>query len=539
MTNSELGRILLLPVRLCIAQYADEVRSYIARYWVEKGESVPDLTTANTAQFNNIKIQVKSISSAEWKSRFTDFASLFVTFTSKTFRSAWLFPRILQAVIAELGLSNRQVSDCLLVLFLHQAQSYGRLWNNDCLGGFGMFGIDQDFNGPQLSSLADSGLLTLAHPRDPNRSVSSKARMVLLSRSWTSLPQQSSAAQATIRQGSVSHPAWAKPFFDGLIWPFEFNFAHIPSFLVQRIERGMKPKTEKRAYINAFMLVVLCGLYCRLQHLKAICVSQNYVAFKTLLLEGCKHGDELWQAELKFFDQITDITLTLAKDMLAFYQSGILGLHSCETVCEKLKNLPTAQADFIKALIQGGRFQIDQHWLLDRVYMQAYRAKIAKLELPDWVPGFAVQFGNYTTSHHMKHVSHTPTFWIFPRVKDEVLEVCGEAIPVALRNVVKVPVELNDVSLEASRNDDLGRAWIGSIDNVPISLEMIAVGGDEGEDLVIASVVDDSHLFGHVNSTEVADQVANLDLTCFETISLFLRRWKMPSLLMAMRSLSR
>lgn len=54
---------------------------------------------------------------------------------------------------------GEQHEKCLLVLFLHQARLYGRFGNNDCLGGFGMFGTDQEINGPPLSSLVDAGLL--------------------------------------------------------------------------------------------------------------------------------------------------------------------------------------------------------------------------------------------------------------------------------------------------------------------------------------------------------------------------------------------
>ena len=510
--------MLLLPVRLCIAQYADEVRSYIARYWVPKGTLVPDLTTANTEQFARIKIQVKSVSSAEWKGRFTDFMSLFVTSNAQTFRSAWLFPRILQTVVAELGLSIRQVSECLSVLFLHQAKSYGRLWNNDCLGGFGMFGIDQDLNGPQFSSLVDAGLLTLAHAKDPKRTVMSTSRLVLLSRCWNALPQHSSAAQAAILSGSVSHPSWAQPFFDGLNLHFEFDFAHIPSCLNQEIARGSKlPTAKTKVHINAFMIAVLCGLFCRLMHLKAVCVSRNYDAFRTLLLEGCKRGDELWKAELIFFDKLSEITPSLTKEMLAFYQSGILGLHTSETVCNKLKTLSRqlpAQAAFIKGLMQEGTFQIDEHWLLDRRFMQAYRARLDELKLPDWVSKFATQFGNSTTSFHMQNVTHVATLWIVPRVKDEVFAICTSPIPVALQNRLKPPFELAEVSVDASRGDEPEPAWISSVgvDNAP-SLEMTAVGEDEEEDPVIASVNHDSLLFEQVNSTEVevADQV-RLDL---------------------------
>jgi hypothetical protein len=94
MRIQELGKFLVLPVRFCIAQYADEVRSYISRYWVSKGQTVPDLSTVSSEQFArlNPKIRVESVTSATWKNRFTDFASLFLAITAKTFRSSWLFP---------------------------------------------------------------------------------------------------------------------------------------------------------------------------------------------------------------------------------------------------------------------------------------------------------------------------------------------------------------------------------------------------------------------------------------------------------------
>ena len=544
MTNRELGKILLLPVRLCIAQYADEVRSYIARYWVQKGTPVPALTTANTAQFARIKIQVKSVSSAEWKGRFTDFMSLFVTSNAQTFRSAWLFPRILQTVIAELGLSNRQVSECLLVLFLHQAHLYGRLWTNDCLGGFGMFGSDRDISGLRESSLVDAGLLTLAHPKNPNRAVSTFGRLTLLKRSWTSMTQGSSAAQAVIRDSSVSHPSWAKPFFDGLIWPFEFDFAHIPTCLEEPIQVGTRapkvPEVQKKAYVNAFMIAVLCGLYCRLMHLKSVCVSQDYDAFTTLLFEGCKFGDDLWKSELFFFDKLSEITPSLAKEILAFYQSGILGLHSSTSVYDKLKGLLPQHTDFVKRVMEDGRFQIDQHWLLDRAFVQSYRAKLSTVKLPDWVGEYGQKFGSASTMKHLVQVVHIPTFWILPRTKDEALDICTAPIPIALQSRVKPPLELPEVSVDALRVPGHDSAWISSVENsvgnTAFCLETSAVGGEEEDDVVIASVADKFQLFEEVASTDVADQVSIVDSMCFGTISLFCRRWKMPSLLVAMRS---
>jgi hypothetical protein len=509
MRIQELGKFLVLPVRFCIAQYADEVRSYISRYWVSKGQTVPDLSTVSSEQFArlNPKIRVESVTSATWKNRFTDFASLFLAFTAKTFRSSWLFPRILQAVIAEINLSDVQVKECLLPLFLHQAHTYGRFWDNDRLAGFAMFGIDQDTNAPLSSSLVDAGLLTLVHPKVPNRAVSAVGRLVLLSRSWTSIPRPCSTSHSASRRGSsaaLTQPSWAKPFFDGLIWLHEFEFAHIPDRLGEPIARSATvPTSTKRIFINAFMTVVLCALYCRLEHIKSVCKSQNYDAFRTLLCEGCEFGDDLFKAELTFFDGLSKFTKTNAREILAFYQSGLLGLHSSEAVYQKIRKLPVPQAVHIKQLLQQGTFHVDQHWLSDRRFMQQYRAKLVSVVLPDWVDRFVETFSTNQTRTIMLQLNHSPALWIIPRFKNEDLEICFEEIPRALRNRVKPVLELPETLATARPVDELD-SFISHSEIISESFEIAAVLQEE-EDIIVATACDECQIFEGLRSTDVVD----------------------------------
>ena len=510
MSHQELARHLLLPVRLCIAQYSEEVRAYIARYWAKKASSIPELVYENSGQFASLGIRVESVTSAAWKSRFTDFGSLLACFSAKSFRNTWTFPRILQTVIVELSLSQVQVSECLLVLFQHQAHSYGRLWTSECLGGVGMFGHDQDFSGSRQSNLVDAGLLTLVHPKNPNRIVANNGKLVLLCRSWPSIPRQTSTAPVPRpgNEGTVSHPSWSKPFFDCLVWLREFDWALFPSALEETIPHNAKlPKPDKaekpkRVHMNVFMIVVTSGLFCRVMHLKALSASQNYAAFKTLLFDGCSHEDPLWQAEIKFLDTMKSVlTLGVAKEILAFYQSGILGMHSCSTVCEKLRNLPDGQLTDIKELMRTGQFQIDKHWLLNRAFMQAYRAKSTDLEMPIWVAAFVRAHSARHTALHMGGVNHVAVPWIIPRYKEEALTA---PIPLAFRSVLKPIPELEEITVPPPSIDEFALQWTSPVQE---TLEVTAIPDSLEDDLVLEGFLDEEELFAVTHVSEIVDEV--------------------------------
>jgi len=512
MSYQDLGRLLLLPVRLCIAQYSEEVRTYISRYWVTNGKPIPELVAANAEKFAAIGISVESVTSIAWKKRFTDFSSLLATFSSRTFRSTWLFPRILQTIVTELSLSQIQVSQCLLVLFLHQAQSYGRLWTNECLGGFGAFGCDQDFSSSSSSSLVDAGLLTLAHPKIPNRAVSHKSRLVLLSRSWTSIPRRTPAAPILrrVNEGTAIHPPWSKAFFDGLIWPREFDLAHISN----PNPEGNPPKSKSRIHMNVFMTVVSIGLFCRVMHLKALSLSQKRAAFTKLLFEGCVHGDDLFEAELKFLDNMKasdkclGLTINVTREIMAFYQSGILGLHSCTTVFDKLKSLSDEQFADIKQLFRDGRFQIDQHWLLDSRFMQAYRARSANLEMPTWIGDFVRAHSVNHTRKHMEGINHVPVHWILPRFKDEILEISTSPIPNAIRSFVRPIPEVHEIAdADAPSLDEISPDWLDAVplaeqtSAVPLCVDLVE------EDMVVESFERGTQLFGSRDDGEFHKEV--------------------------------
>ena len=254
----------------------------------------------------------------------------------------------------------------------------------------------------------DAGLLTLVHQID--RTVHKQGLKTLLCHVWVG-----GAPTEECLPSRPERPSFAEPFLKSLAWTTAL--------------KGLtddKP-VGKRAHVCAHMLLVLVSLFCRIRHLHALISNGDAKTFHQLLYAGiCSTEVALQQNELKFLDEVLCCTPRDAKQIIAFWQAGICGLHSYDIIRDNLVRLGKNKCtfDWLKKVIFEGEFQIDRDWLLNRSFLVDYRRHDA--ELPVWI--LPTDSGNGLIKTSIGHLC--PLNWIIPRTRDEDVAVLGISEPV-------------------------------------------------------------------------------------------------------------
>jgi hypothetical protein len=253
----------------------------------------------------------------------------------------------------------------------------------------------------------DSGLLTLAH--EPNRMVHREGKFHLISHVWLGggLPDHENITptrgRSTQRQPTAP---FATAFNSSLDWT---------EGLAQSI-----PSTSKRAYICAFMHLVLFGLFCRLRHLSKLIEAKDELTFRRVLYSGCAADEDLVSKEIGYLRDAGSCSPVQARQIIAFWQSGVCGLHTADQIKDNLRNPSQDVFDWVQRAFNSRAFQIDRDWLNARVFLASYRRKDA--HLPKWVATEVKGFGN----KHLLCIGHVFSVdWVVPRNADEDLISLG------------------------------------------------------------------------------------------------------------------
>ena len=282
---------------------------------------------------------------------------------------------------------------------------YGRSWSEYHLGGVDVFDGVQTVTG-------DSGLLTLAH--DFGRTVHHDGARVLISRAW--IGGQVHGDQPKTAAKKKSRHAIVEPFAIAFVRSLEWS-ASLQGLIIRK-----NGSTPTRSNISAFMHLVLFGLYCRLRHLHDLIERKDAETFRRVLYSGCSDDYELIEHENKFLSDAGSCSVLQAKQIVAFWQGGVCGLHSHEQIKGRLTQVANDDKPGLFLWVQGAfssrRFQIDSHWIRNREYVAAYRRKDTRL--PGWLIDQVLRF---VDSHHERRllvIGHVePVNWLIPMNADE------------------------------------------------------------------------------------------------------------------------
>ena len=460
------------------------------KFWCRSSDlqfSWPSLSVSNAPFLERIGIVVQSVSLPPWVNRSTNFVQVMLGPLLDGSACKWTFQRIMLSIISEFHLSRVQVEQSLIPTFSQQARSYGRLWDN-----FNMFGSEPF--GPntiiQRSTVGDDGLLTFAHTKIKSQDrVRSSGKNVLLSRSWVG-----TGALADFK-AKTNVPDWANPFLKSL------ELTDVMKAIDS--ERPLNPQTKKvlRIHLNVFIIVVIIGIFCRLRHLHYLIGCGDCSKFLTLLYLGCQEDIELKKKELSFLPEINSLTTSMVKEILAFWQSGVLGMHSSNTIKDKISAVASdsRKMSFVTRLLKEELFQIDRDWLLNRPFMKAYRenSKTDPLILPTWVDDF-VKDSDDIPSHMQKHwksLSHVSADWILPRTIEEnetAQNIPENLVSIAIRAVWKPFNPSPSSSAEYQIIDVPVHTETADWNIVSTTRHLVQ---DDAEDLIEGAIIEESALF--------------------------------------------
>ena len=275
---------------------------------------------------------------------------------------------------------------------------YGRSWSEYRLDGVDAFDSVVTVTG-------DGGLLTLAH--EPNRMVHKDGMRQLISRVWLGggVHDHNNTTPTRGRNAQRQPEPFAIAFTSSLVWT---------DGLAQSI-----PQKSSRAYICAFMHLVLFGLYCRLRHLFELIDNKDALTFRRVLYSGCAEDDALISKEISFLPDARSCSPVQAKQIIAFWQSGVCGLHSADQIRDNLKDPKPELFTWVQNAFNSRLFQIDRDWLNDRHFIALYRRKDARL--PEWVQN-AVK--GFASNKHLLCIGHVcEVDWLVPKNGDENLDL--------------------------------------------------------------------------------------------------------------------
>ena len=323
-------------------------------------------------------------------------------------------------------------TDLVVSAFLREARSYGRSWSEYHLGGFEVFDGMQTVTG-------DSGLITLAH--ELGRTVHHDGARVLISRAW--IGGQVRGDQSKTVGKKRSRHASVEPFAIEFVRSLEWSPA------LQGLINRKNGSTSTRSNISAFMHLVLFGLYCRLRHLHQLIERKDVETFRRVLYAGCSGDYDLIEHENAFLSDAGSCTVLQAKQIVAFWQGGVCGLHSHDQIKARLTQAVNddrpALFDWVKHAFAQRLFQIDQNWIRNRQYLASYRRKQARF--PDWL---MVQVSRFADAHHARRllgIGHVEAVhWLIPMNDGENLSRLGMVFPEdsiltdTIRNVWTTPV---------------------------------------------------------------------------------------------------
>ena len=416
------GHRLTLVVRFAIAQYVADVHKHIAKNWLhDSGRRLPSLCFANADAFRKLGLTVDSTSSNAWINRNTDF------FHVLPLSEKLDFQRVLLTVRAELQMSDGDFTGetlfagqviftqsfflaILVPAFFHEALLYGKSWTELQLNGTGPFDGIETITG-------DAGLLTLAH--EPTRKIHKNGLKTLLSRVWVG--DVAKGKELGVKGKRAKDPLIVRE--DAFATPFLKSLVFTPDLERLTVKVPVNSKTPRqRGSVCAFMQVVLVSLFCRLRHLQTLITGNDISTFHRLLYTGCYGDKDLVAAELKFVDIVEDCTAVDAKNILAFWQAGICGLHSYNVVHDNIKGVAQKVGvhNWMVKILSNGTFNLDRDWLLNRKFQARYRSKIAIL--PKWdVSCFSTSGSRVpiivTSIGHLEKLA-----WIVPRNDIESLD---------------------------------------------------------------------------------------------------------------------
>ena len=417
-------RRLTLLVRIAIAQYVDDVNRFIAKQWLAKPDyRLPTLCVENAERFETLDLTVESCSGQNWGRRKLDFVHFLQT--TKVTSKSMTFLRVLHTIRTELSLSDEAYTgkielhyrtcnvglELIIPAFCREARKYGRSWTEYNLDGVEAFDSIETVTG-------EAGLLTLAH--EPGRMVHRDGKRQLISRVWLGGPAQdhNRATPTRRRQPMTSAEPFAVAFNRSLDWTED---------LARCIQRPSDSDVQNRAYVCAFMHLVLFGLFCRLRHLSELIESKDVQTFHRVLYSGCSGDDVLVSKETEYLSDARDCTYTQAKQIVAFWQAGICGLHSFEQIHDNLKKRARHDPDmfrWIESSFKSKAFQIDKDWLDKRNFIASYRRKEACI--PKWVASGVKRFAKRQNLPHLLEIGHVCAVdWIVPRSAAEVLDDIG------------------------------------------------------------------------------------------------------------------
>jgi hypothetical protein len=285
----------------------------------------------------------------------------------------------------------------------------------------------------------DAGLLTLAH--DGDRMVHHAGKDSLISRVWVGGNVQDPKNTTPTRGQGRRHRSTSQveSFAVDFMRSLEWNDALLP----------VNPPKRSRSHVCAFMHLVLFGLYCRLRHLFDLIERKDAATFRRVLYSGCCGDSRLVSTEVEFLSGAGNCSSVFAKQMLAFWQGGICGLHGPELIFKTLQRVVADENqdlfNFIQRAFKSDLFQIDRCWLGKREFMSAYRRKEAQL-LPDWLITEVKRFAKPTHQRLLLVIGHVEAAsWIVPRAPDENLlelgmaEADAEILTERIRSVWKEP----------------------------------------------------------------------------------------------------
>ena len=196
---------------------------------------------------------------------------------------------------------------------------------------------------------------------------------------------------------------------------------------LERLTSKVSPSSKaprQRGSVCAFMQVVLVSLFCRLRHLQKLISANDVTTFNQVLYSGCSSNRELMATELQFAEIVDECTAVDAKNIIAFWQAGICGLHSYNVVHDNIKGVAqkTAVHSWMIKMLGDGTFDLDRDWLLNRRFLANYRSKSLLATLPKWDVSCFSKSGSrtptiFTSIGHIDKVA-----WIVPRNDSENVE---------------------------------------------------------------------------------------------------------------------